>query len=140
MKPYVPLRIASVVTALLFAGHTAGMPWTPVEGARSAALVEEMKGYRFDVMGFTRGYWDFYLGFGLTVSVSLAAFAILIWQLGTLSRAAPGAARPMIAALLAAFAAFSVLDVMYFFTAPLVLTVPVAACLAWAWLADAGAR
>ena len=136
MRAHVPLRIAAVVTGLLFAGHTAGMPWTPAQSARGTALVAEMKAYRFDVMGFTRGYWDFYLGFGLTVSVSLAAFAIVLWQLGALAKAAPGAARPMIATLLAAFAGFALLDAMYFFTAPLVLTVPVAACLAWAWIAS----
>ena len=35
------------------------------------------------------------------------------------------------------FAAFSALDLMYFFAAPLILTVPVVACLAWAWVASA---
>ena len=138
MKPHVPLRIASAVTALLFAGHTMGMPWTPMKTVRSAALVEEMKAYRFDVMGFTRGYWDFYIGFGLTISASLLAFSLLLWQLGGLTRTvAPGIARPMIAVMLVLFAAFSILDLMYFFAAPLILTVPVAACLAWAWAASA---
>jgi hypothetical protein len=138
MKPHVPLRIASVVTALLFAGHTMGMPWTPVKSARGMALVEEMKAYRFDVMGFTRGYWDFYIGFGLSISASLLALSVIIWQLGGLTRkATPDIARPMIATMLLLFAAFSALDAMYFFTAPLVLTVPVAACLAWAWVASA---
>jgi hypothetical protein len=138
MKPHVPLRIASVVTALLFAGHTMGMPWTPAKTARSAALVEEMKAYRFDVMGFTRGYWDFYIGFGITISACLLAFSVLLWQLGELTRkVAPRTARPMIAAMLLLFAALAIVDLMYFFAAPLILTVPVAACLAWAWIASA---
>jgi hypothetical protein len=136
MKPHVPLRIASVIAALLFAGHTIGMPWTPVKSARGMALVEEMKAYRFDVMGFTRGYWDFYIGFGLSISACLLAVSLLIWQLGGLTRqAAPSLARPMIAVMLLLFVALSVLNTMYFFTAPLVLTVPAALCLAWAWVA-----
>ena len=137
MSPFVSLRTAAVVTALLFAGHTAGMPWTPDHAQRGASLVAEMRGYRFDVMGFQRGYWDFYQGFGLTVSVSLLAFSVLMWQLATLARAAPGAARGPIATLLAAFVAFAALDGRYFFAAPLVLTIPSAALLAWAWLGSA---
>jgi hypothetical protein len=136
MKPHVPLRIASVIAALLFAGHTIGMPWTPVKTARGMALVEEMKAYRFDVMGFTRGYWDFYIGFGLSISACLLAVSLLIWQLGGLTRkTAPSLARPMIAVMLLLFVALSVLNAMYFFTAPLVLTVPAVLCLAWAWVA-----
>lgn len=121
---------------LLFAGHTLGMPWRQEHTPRGTALVEEMKAYRFDVMGFTRGYWDFYVGFGFTIAVSLLAFSILLWHLDGLAKTAPDAARPMIAVLLLTLAAFSALDARYFFTAPLVLTVPIAVSLAWAWLAS----
>lgn len=133
MKASTWLRAASVVTALLCAGHTVGRPWAPDHSAQGAALVGEMKSYHFDVMGFSRSYWDFYQGFGLTISVSLLFLAVLLWQLASAAKARPGEARPLIAALCATFLAFGVLDWLYFFAAPLVLTLPVVACLALAW-------
>ena len=135
MKPHVALRIGAVITALLFVGHMLGMPWVPEHAPRGAALVAEMKAYRFDVMGFTRGYWDFYQGFGVIIGASLAGYSVQIWQLGTRAKSAPGETRSAIAVLLAVFLAFAALDWVYLFTAPLVMTLVAVACLGWAWLA-----
>ena len=63
MKTSTLLRIASVVTFLYFAGHTAGMPWTPGEGPAELAVIEAMKSNRFAATGSSRTYWDFYFGF-----------------------------------------------------------------------------
>jgi hypothetical protein len=97
-------------------------------------LLGEMQAYRFNAMGFTRSYFDFYLGFGLSCSVSLLAFAVLLWQLAALTKTEAAKARPMVAVLGLAFVGFTALDCLYFFTAPLVLTVPVLACLVLAWV------
>lgn len=83
------LKGASATSALLFLGHTIGMPWTPRDSAQGATVVAAMKGFRFPVMGVERAYWDFYQGFGLTVSVFLLAFTVLLWQAAALSVRSP---------------------------------------------------
>lgn len=134
MKPAILLRAASIITLMLFAGHTLGMPWTPDHGAQGASLVREMKSYHFDVMGFSRSYWDFYLGFGLIISVCLLLLVVLLWQVSTIAKAEPDRTRPFVAALFATFVALTVLNCLYFFTAPLALTIPIALCLVLAWV------
>jgi hypothetical protein len=133
VKPHIALRIGAVITGLLFVGHMLGMPWVPEHAPRGAALVAEMKAYRFDVMGFTRGYWDFYQGFGVIIGATLAGYSVQMWQLASRARASPAGTRPAIVVLLAVFIAFAALDWVYLFTAPLVMSMAVAACLAWAW-------
>jgi hypothetical protein len=44
-----------------------------------------MRSVRFDAHGFSRTYWEFYVGFGLFVSVFLVFAAVLAWQLGDLA-------------------------------------------------------
>lgn len=132
MSPRSLLKGASIASGLLFAGHTLGMPWTPDRSPEGAALVEHMKAVRFPVMGVERGYWDFYQGFGLTVSVFLLAFTVLLWQAAAMSDRAPGSARPIVLTSLAAFLAMAVVEALYFFAAPIVLTVPILALLSLA--------
>lgn len=132
MSPSALLKAASVANGLLFLGHTLGMPWTPGKSPREAAFLAEMKGMRFPVMGVERAYWDFYQGFGLTVSVFLLAFTVLLWQAAGMSARSPASARPIIATSLAAFGGMAVLEALYFFAAPIVFTLPILALLAWA--------
>ena len=125
MSPAAFLRSASVASGLLFTGHTLGMPWTPHGSAQGAAIVAQMKSVRFPVMGVERGYWDFYEGFGLTVSVFLLAFTVLLWQAAAMSARSPASARPIVLTALAAFLGMAVLETLYFFAAPIVLTLPI---------------
>src|SRR5260370_24523196 len=74
-------RIAAVLLLLFDAGHTSGFPWSdPKWGVDLAS----MRSTHFYIMGFSRTYWDFYLGFGLFVSVFLLLAVVLAWQLGRL--------------------------------------------------------
>jgi|SRR5689334_10829913 len=122
------LRSASILTLLLALGHSTGYPWTPDLGAESMAVVARMQAVHFTVIGFEQSYWAFYVGFGLTISVMLLLLAVLLWQLPA---AVPDArkARSLIVVMLVAFAAISMLDWMFFFTAPLVLAVAITLCL-----------
>ena len=93
-----------------------------------------MKSLHFGVMGFTRSYWDFYVGFGLIISVLLLLVAVMLWQLASDAKTEPRRTTPFIGVLLAAFTAIAILDGVYFFTAPLVLSVAIVVCLALAWV------
>lgn len=131
MTPSIWLRIASVLTLVLAVGHTTGFPWTPDQGVQSVLLVNQMKSLHFEVMGFSRSYWDFYLGFGLTIGVALVLLAVWLWQLAGIAKTEPQRARPYVAVLLAGFAALALLDWVYFFTPPLALTIAIVLCLAF---------
>jgi hypothetical protein len=52
MKAPLLLRIAAVITFLYFAGHTAGIPWTPAAGPEEMPVLEAMKSHSFEVLGF----------------------------------------------------------------------------------------
>ena len=134
MKPSTLLRVASIITLALFAGHSSGFPWTPDRSAGSDSLIGQMKSLHFDVMGFSRSYWDFYVGFGLTISVLLLLAVIILWKLASDAKTTPRRTRPFIGMLLAAFTAIAILDWVYFFTAPLVLSIVIAVSLAFAWV------
>ncbi len=81
MKASMFYRIAAVLLLLFAAGHTSGFPWSdPTWGVDLGS----MQSTHFYIMGFSRTYWDFYVGSGLFVSVFLLLGAVLAWQLGGL--------------------------------------------------------
>src|SRR5258706_15355073 len=84
LKSSIFFRIAAVLMLLFAIGHTLGFRQTdPQWGVDS--LVASMRTIRFDVQGFSRTYWDLFVGAGLFVGVFLLFAAILAWQLGRLS-------------------------------------------------------
>jgi len=129
------LRIAAILTFLYFFGHSAGIPWTPSTGRETDLVVGGMRSFRFDVFGSSRTYWDFYQGFGLTVSVLQLLQSVVLWLLAGLATVAPAQVRPFVLAFLAASLAQLVLVVRHFFLPPIVLSVAITVCLglaAWA--------
>jgi hypothetical protein len=133
------LRIAAVLALLLGLGHSSGFPWIVDETPAGLALVDQMRSFHVNVMGFERSYFDFYVGFGVTCGLANIAFAVLLWQLASLARTDAARLRPMMTTLFVVFAGYAVIDFLYFFTAPIVLTVPALLCIMLA-LALAGRK
>ena len=79
MKASMLYRIAAVLLVLFEAGHTSGFPWSD---PKWGVDIGSMRSTHFYIMGFSRTYWDFYVGFGLFVSVFLLLAVVLAWQLG----------------------------------------------------------
>jgi len=125
---------------LYCAGHSAGIPWTPVRGPAEMAVVEAMKTQRFVAAGFLRTYWDFYFGFGVAIIGYLLVQAVILWQLAALAKTEASRIRPIIASLGLAFVVNAVIAVMYFFLAPVILAAAVAICLGLAFLSAGGVR
>ena len=126
------LRIAAVITFLYFAGHTAGMPWTPAVGPAELAVLEAMKSHSFNADGFNRTYWDFYFGFGVIISGYLLVQAVVLWQLGALAKTDALRVRPIAASFFVAFLVNAFLAWKYFFAIPVVMAVAISVCLALA--------
>ena len=140
MKSPILLRAASILTLLYFAGHTAGMPWTPAVEPAEMSVLEGMKSHGFEVMGFIRTYWDFYFGFGVTNSVFLLVQAVVLWQLGSLAKTDASRVRPIVASFFVGFAVNALLAWKYFFAVPVVITIAISVCLALAFVSAGRSR
>jgi hypothetical protein len=134
MKASLLLRIAAVLTFLYFAGHTAGMPWTPAAGPEELPLLGAMKSHSFDADGFKRTYWDFYFGFGVIISAFVLMQAVVLWQLGSLAKVDALRVRPIVASFCVTFIVNAVLSWKYFFAIPVVMSVAISICLALAFV------
>ena len=136
MKPTLLLRIASIFVLLHFLGHTlGGMMSAPSHGPEEMAVIDSMKSHIFNFMGSQRSYWDFHQGFGFSVSVNLLTQAVLFWLLAGLAKIEPVRIRPILALFFFAWIATAVLSWRYFFIAPLILELVIAACIGLAWIA-----
>ena len=94
-----------------------------------------MRSTHFYIMGFSRTYWDFYVGFGLFVSVFLLLAVVLAWQLGRLPPESLALMRGTAWAFALCFAAITVLSWKYFFIIPIVFSIVTTLCLTvGAWL------
>lgn len=134
MKPSAFYRIASVLLLLFAIGHTLGFRKTDPKWGIDT-LVGSMRSIHFDAQGSDRTYWDFYVGFGLFVSVFFIFAAALTWQLGSVPPETLALMRGTAWALALSFVAVAILSWRYFFIVPVVFSVVITACLiAAAWL------
>jgi hypothetical protein len=128
MKASLLYRVAAVLLLLFALGHTLGFRRVdPRWGVDSS--IASLRATRFDVQGFNRTYWGFYVGFGLFVTVFLLFAAVLSWQLGGLPKEVLASVQGIAWALAICFVAVTVLSGMYFFMAPVIFSTVIAACL-----------
>jgi hypothetical protein len=121
-------RIAAVVILLFDIGHTIGfLQHDPSWGVDS--LLASMKSTHFNIQGFTRSYWEFFVGFGLFVTVFLLFAAVVSWQLGSLPAETLARLRGIRWSLAVCFVALTFLSFRYFFFLPLVFSALIAVCL-----------
>ena len=134
MKASIFYRIAAVLLLLFAVGHTLGFRQTdPSWGVD--ALVGSMRSIHFDVTGFNRSYWDFFVGAGFSVGVLYLFAAILAWQLGGLPAATLSHMRATAWAFALCFAAITVVSWIYLFIIPIAFSLVITLCLtAGAWL------
>lgn len=129
MKPVLSLRIASALTFLHAVLHTiGGVLSAPAPGAQLAA-VAAMKANPFPIMGTTRSYWDFTLGYGLAIGLFLLMESVVFWQLGSLAKAGAQSLRPVLATFFAGYLIFAAISCQYFFAAPAITEILIALCL-----------
>ena len=136
MKASLFYRIAAVLLLLFAAAHTLGFRQSdPSWGVD--ALLSSMRSIHFDMMGFNRTYWDFFVAAGFSAGVFYLFAAVLAWQLASV----PGETLAVVRwAFALSFAAITVLSCVYLFIIPIAMSFLVTLCLtAGAWR-SAGAR
>jgi hypothetical protein len=135
------LRIASVLTIIHAILHTVGGVLSkPNNGAREIAVIDAMKSQSFNVMGSMRTYWDFFYGYGWLLGLALLVEGILFWQLATIAKTNAAQLRPIIALFCLNFLVTTVIAWKYFFIAPAVTEILIAAFLAAAFVAAASQK
>lgn len=127
------LRLASGLTLLFAAGHASGaaQSWSPVG---DTPTLQSMRTFRFDVMGDSRTYWDFYMGFGLYITILLLLQVVLLWQFAGMAREEPARMRPLLVACLVAWAAGTYVAWAFIFVVPATFSLAITMCLAVAVL------
>ena len=126
MKASLLYRIAAVLILLFDVGHTSGFPWSD---PKWGVDLGSMRSTHFDILGSSRTYWDFYVGFGLFVSMFLLLAVVLAWQLGGLPPETLALMRGTAWTFAVCFAAIAVLSWRYFFIIPIVFSMLITVCL-----------
>ena len=128
MKPSLLYRIASILLILFAVGHTLGFRQVdPKWGIDS--LIQSMRSVHFNVNGFERTYWDFFVGFGLFVTALMVLASVVAWQLGGLPAETLARMRISAWAFVLCFAFVAFLSWSYFFLVPVVFSIAILACL-----------
>jgi hypothetical protein len=131
-KPVVFLRIAAVLTFIHAILHTVGGVFGRIEPGAPTIAVQAMKANQFLLLGHVRSFWDFYRGLGLAATISLTSESIVFWQLASLAKTEAGRVRPILITFAVAYAVFAVDSYTYFFIAPVIVEILIAACLGMA--------
>ena len=134
MKASTFYRVAAVLLLLIAVGHTLGFRQSdPTWGVDT--LIGSMRSIHFDVQGFRRTYWDFFVAAGLSVGVFYLFAAVLAWQLGGLPAETLAAMRVTAWALAICFAVITLVSWGYLFIIPIVFSSVITVCLILAaWL------
>jgi hypothetical protein len=132
MKSVLALRVASVMTLIHAVLHTVGGVFGKIPPGPATVAAEAMKANPFVALGVTRTFWQYYRGMGLAVSIFLFIASILTWQLGSAAKTSATHLRPIFATFLIAWVAMAVNSYLYFFSAPVIVEILIAACFLWA--------
>jgi hypothetical protein len=136
MRASVFYRAAAVLLLLFAMAHTFGFSQSD-PAWRVDALLGAMRSTHFEIQGFDRSYWDFFLANGLSVGVLILFTALLAWQLAGLPAEARARMRGTRWGFALCFAAITAVGCVHLFIAPIVFSVVVTVCLlAAAWLSD----
>jgi hypothetical protein len=134
MKASIVYRIAAVLLLLFAAGHTLAFHQTDPKWGIDPYL-HFLRSIYFDVQGFDRTFWDFYLAAGFSVGALYLFAAVLAWQLSGLPAGTLALMRITTWAFALCFAAIAILSWTYLFVIPIAFSTLITICLVLAaWL------
>lgn len=133
-------KIASVLLFLFAIGHTAGLLKPNSFGKEGDEALASMHTVHVQVMGSDHTFWDFYIGFGLLVTVLFVFTGILAWQLGKLWGSQPDAVKALALPFFLCQTAVAVLCCTNFFLVPIVFSLLITLCAGLAAYKTRGGR
>ena len=134
MKPSLIYNVTAVLLVLFAVGHILGFSQTdPKWGVDN--ILGPMHSAHFEIGGFSRTLWDFYMGAGLTVGVFFLFAAVLALQLGRLPTETLAQMRILPWAFALAFAGVTAVSFTYLFIIPIAFSAVITLCLVAAALA-----
>ncbi len=135
-KASVLYRVAAVLLLLFAIGHTLGFTQSDPHWGTDA-LLASMHSLHFNVQGFNRTYWDFFVGAGFSVGVLYLFAAVLAWQLGGMPPQTPTQMGAVRWAFALTFAVITLLSSLYLFIIPIAFSAAITVCLSSAaWLSS----
>jgi hypothetical protein len=135
MKASLLYRTASILLLLFAAGHTFGFRQIDPKWGGVDSLVQSMKSIHFNANGSDRTYWDFFVGFGLFVTVLMLFASLVAWQFGGLSAETLAQIRMGAWGFVVCFGLVAYLSWRYFFWVPVIFSIAILLCLAAAaWI------
>jgi|GEM_PF-279094 hypothetical protein len=140
MKSRVPFLLTAVLLVLFAAGHTYGFLAFKPTSSEGLAVLSGMRSVSFTFGHSTHTYWDFYLGFGLFVSIYLLLAAVVAWELPVVREASRACYVVLAGALSIAQLVTAAICARLFNGPPLLLSVLIVASLAWGMLASFGSE
>lgn len=93
------------------------------------SMIQSMRSIHFNANGSDRTYWDFFVGFGLFVTVLMVLGAVILWQLAGLSPEALAGMRLTAWGFVLCFAVVTYLSWRYFFLVPTIFSAAILLCL-----------
>jgi hypothetical protein len=127
-------RSASILFLLFAAGHTWGFLQLRPPNPEGEAVRQAMNNVHFQMGGNSFSYGEFYIGFGLYVTLYLLFSAFLAWHLSRLASVAPRTIGALGWVFFAVQIGSLILCWRYFSVKPALLSALVAICLGWAML------
>jgi hypothetical protein len=121
-------KIASVLLFLFAIGHTVGLLRPKRLGKEGDEVLAAMRTVHVHVMGSDHTFWDFYVGFGLLVSILFVFTGVWAWQLSTLCERQSEAVKVLAWPFFLCQTAVAVLCCTNFFLAPIVFSVLISLC------------
>lgn len=109
-----PLRLSSIILFLFALGHTIGFQTFRPASQQGLQVMEAMRSVPFPFGSASLHWMDFYMGFGLAVSVSGFVSAAIAWRLSTATIAEVPLARAIAWLLCLTQLASIVLSMRYF--------------------------
>jgi hypothetical protein len=129
MSPVAWLRVAAVLTMIHAVLHTVGGVYGAIAPGPETVAVTAMKANEFVAFGHPHTMWMFYRGMGLAVSVFLVLAAVVLWLLAYLVKRDGVLLRPVVLMFALGFLAMAVVSWQFFFIAPIIVELLIAACL-----------
>ncbi len=121
-------KVTAVLLLLFAIGHTVGLLQPKSFGKEGDEALATMRAVHVHVMGSDHTFWDFYVGFGLLVTVLFVFTGVWAWQLSNLWGSRPEAVKVLALPFFLCQTAVTVLCCTNFFLVPIVFSVLITVC------------